>query len=266
MPRHLPLFLLSLASLLSACRMGGTVDATPAAAASAPAYAYAGTVERGKSITSKATGITYPYHVYLPEGYATSAKRYPVIYGTDAQWSFPPFSRMLDKKRKQMILVSIDQGGDDRRSTDYVPKGAPAYARFLKEELVPLIESSYRTTGVRSYTGTSLGGLLGALLLSTEDAKTPFFRNYLLFDGSYFMLGDRNVKDEEARLAASRELPVRLILTGATQRGNDEVTAALAARYQGRPYVGLQVHRKSFDLDHFHVGNPSFDWAIDLIE
>ncbi|WP_457423312.1 alpha/beta hydrolase [Roseateles sp. P5_E7] len=260
--------LLTLACLLGACRFGAAVEVPAAAAsgASAPAHAYAGTVERGKAITSKITGIIYPYHVYLPEHYATSGKRYDVMYTTDGQWTFPAFSRMLDQRRKPMILISIEQGGEDRRATDYTAKGAPAYARFLKEELAPLIERSYRTTDVRSYAGTSLGGLLGALMLSTEDATTPLFRNYLLFDGSFFMLTDSNLKDEDARFAASHRLPVRLFVTGAMRQGNERDVATLAARYQARPYVGLQVHHKNFDVTHFGIADPSFDWAIDLID
>lgn len=261
--RRRPLTLLIPTLLLAACsRDTGAADVKPPE----PAHVYAGTVERGKAITSKVTGVTYPFHVYLPADYATSGKRYPVLYSTDAQWSFPAFSRMLDQRRKPMILIGIEQGGDDRRATDFKPDGAAAYARFLREELVPLIEGSYRTTGVRSYTGTSLGGLFGALMLSKEDAPKPFFSNYLLFDGSFGLLTRQHIQDEEARFAASPALPARLILTGANIRGNERVTSQLEARYRSRPYVGLQLHRRNFEVDHFNVGDPSFDWAIDLIE
>ncbi len=262
MPRYLPL-LLSLACLLPTCRL-----AVGAETASAPALApaYLGTVERDQVITSRHTGITYPYHVYLPPGYATSGRRYPVMYATDGQWNFSGYAGMLDRRRKPMILIGIEQGGDNRRETDFFPAGAPAYERFLKEELAPLVEARYRTTGVRTYTGASLGGLLGALMLSTEDAAAPFFSNYLLFDGSYFLLDEQHIRAEEARLAVNPRLPVRLILSGATQQGNDEVVAALAARYEGRPYVGLQVYRKNFDVHHNRIAKPSFDWAIDLID
>ncbi|MDR7331817.1 alpha/beta hydrolase-fold protein [Roseateles asaccharophilus] len=262
MHRRLPL-LLGLACLFAA---GASHSQAEAAKPSAPVFTFAGTIERGKVITSRHTGITYPYHVYLPVDYATSGKRYPVMYATDGQWNFWGYSHALDQRRKPMILISIEEGGDNRRETDFFPDGAPAYGRFLKEELAPLVERSYRTTGERTYAGASLGGLLGALMLSTDDASAPFFRNYLLFDGSFFLLGDKNLKDEEARLAASRQLPVRLILSGATQQGNDKVTAELAARYEGRSYAGLQVHRKTFDVHHNHIAKPSFDWAIDLID
>lgn len=264
------LLLLSLACLLSGCGGGGSSETPtvqqPAPAASVPPYVYAGITERDKSIASKITGITYPFHVYLPEGYATSGKSYPVMYATDGQWSFPAFSQMLDKRRKPMILVSIEQGGPDRRAVDYTVGGAPAYARFLREELAPLIERSYRTTPVRSYTGTSYGGLLGSLMLSTEDVAQPFFSNYLLFDGSFWALGPKNIQDEEARFAASNRLPVRLLLTSANAPGNVNDVKAYETRYRSRAYVGLTIQRKDFNIAHNDVGDPSFDWAIDQID
>ncbi|RZJ11209.1 MAG: hypothetical protein EOP39_06840 [Rubrivivax sp.] len=278
MARHLALFLLSLASLLTACGGGGsssnnlpgpdvsvTTPATPASAASTPAYAYAGTVEH-KSITSTNTGITYPYHVYLPEGYATSGKSYTVIYATDGQWTFPAFSQMLDKRRKPMILVNIEQGPNGRRDIDYTVGGAPTYIRFLKQELAPLIESTYRTALPRTFSGTSYGGLLGSLLLSTEDVQTPFFKTYFLFDGAFWALTTKNIQDEANRFAATRSLPVRLFLTSANNPGFVRDVDNFEARYKGRGYTDLTIHRKDFNLAHNDVADPSFDWAIDLIE
>ncbi|HEY9106594.1 MAG TPA: alpha/beta hydrolase-fold protein [Roseateles sp.] len=261
-----------LVCLLFACAGGGgSADTTwpvTLPAASSPAYAYAGTVERNKAIASKVTGITYPYHVYLPEGYATSARRYPVIYATDGQWNFGSFSRMLDQRRKAMILIGIEQGGPepDRRAIDYTVGGAPAYSRFLKEELVPLIEAAYRTTAARTFAGTSYGALLGSILLGNEDLAAPFFSNYLLFDGAFWALGAGNLQDEEARFAASHRLPVHLILTSASALGNVLDVAAYEVRYRGRAYEGLVIDRRDFDVAHDKVAKPSFDWALGLID
>jgi len=268
--------LLGLAGLAGACGAEGrAADAqVPVASAPAPAsapaapYVYAGTVERGHAITSRSTGITYPYHVYLPVGYASSGRRYPVLYATDGQWNFAAFSRMLDQRRKPMILVHVEQGGPepDRRAIDYTADGAPAYSRFLKQELAPLIEASYRATAARGFVGTSYGGLLGAILLSQEDPAAPFFRNYLLFDGAFWALTARNLQDEEARFAASRRLPVHLVLSSASAPGNVDDVAAYEARYRSRAYEGLVINRRDFNVAHERVARPSFDWAIDQLD
>jgi predicted alpha/beta superfamily hydrolase len=249
---------------------GGVAAGEPgeAAPSAAAGYVYEGIVERQHAIASRHTGATYPYHVYLPVGYATSGRRYPVMYATDGQWNFQAFSRMLDQRRKPMILVHVEQGGPepDRRAIDYTAGGAPAYGRFLREELAPRIEADYRTAPTRTFVGTSYGGLLGSLLLGTEDVAAPFFGNYLLFDGAFWGLTPRNLRDEEARFAAGRRLPVHLILTSASAPGNVADVAAFAARYEGRGYEGLVIDRRDFAVAHDRVAKPSFDWAIDLID
>lgn len=268
--RHMPGRLalsLGMACLLTACAVApGSPHPSSRAYPPSATHVYAGTVLRNQSIASQVTGITYPFHVYLPEGYDSSGRRYPVIYATDGQWSFGSFSRMLDARHKAMILVSIEQGGKNRRDVDYAADGAPAYGRFLREELAPLVEARFRTAGPRTFVGTSYGGVLGAILLSNEDAATPFFGNYWLFDGSFWALTPANIHDEESRFAASPRLPVKLILTTANAPGNVNEVIAYEARYQSRAYLDLVIQRKDFDVAHDDVGRPSFDWAIDVID
>ncbi|MFO1225702.1 alpha/beta hydrolase-fold protein [Roseateles sp.] len=217
----------------------------PAAAASAPAYQYQGSVQRALTFTSKITGIEYPYHVYLPVGYAASSERYPLLVATDGQWSFPAFARMLDQRRKPMILVSIEQGPGDRRAIDYTPKGA-AYMRVLKEELIPMVEARYRTSGVRSFTGTSYGGLLGGLLLNAETGEQPYFSHYLLFDAAFWALRREHLQQTtQLRCAAAEPADPR----DPEQRHHGQrarregLCGTLAEAWLRGPEAGLQVLR-----------------------
>jgi predicted alpha/beta superfamily hydrolase len=237
----------------------------PAPAAAAPAYQYQGKVVRALTFTSKITGISYPYHVYLPVGYeAAPAQRYPLLVATDGQWSFPAYARMLDQRRKPMILVSIEQGPGDRRAIDYTPKGATAFMRVLKEELIPMVDAAYRTSPERSFTGTSYGGLLGGLLLNAETGEQPYFRNYLLFDAAFWALQREHLQEEKQLRQQRPSLPVHVILSSATM-GNERAVKAYTARWQAHGFAGLTLDYKVFDLKHDDVGDPSFDWAIDLV-
>jgi hypothetical protein len=261
--------LLLVVSLMNGCGGAGSApaEADPAVIPAPVPYQYLGTIQSGASIKSVTTGITYPYHVYLPPNYATSGKTYPVIYGTDAQWIFPSFSRMIDMKKKQVIFVGIEEGplGSNRRATDYVPPGATTYIDFLKKELVPFIENNYRTNGERTFTGTSYGGLLGAVLLSTEPVGQPYFKNYMLFDGSFFALQSKNTDDEDSRFAASTQMNITLVLTSANNPGNFNFVNAYQSRYENRHYVGLTILRQSYNVAHVDVADPSFNAGIDLI-
>jgi predicted alpha/beta superfamily hydrolase len=127
-------------------------------------------------------GRTRRIWVYLPKGYATASKRYPVLYMQDGQNLFneqtAPFGEWgvdecLDTLQarlgKDCIVVGIDNGGDKRKQ-EYDPyddassgKGeGKAYAEFIVQTLKPFIDNKYRTLKARENTfiaGSSLGGL-----------------------------------------------------------------------------------------------------------
>ena len=258
--------------IVSACGGSGgssqQTATTSSVASSLPstAYQYLGTIEAA-TITSKITGITYPYHVYLPHKYAQSDESYPIVYGTDAQWVFPYFSKVIDSRNKPVIFVGIEEGPlkSDRRAIDYTPAGASAYIEFLKTEFIPMIEAKYRNKGERTYVGTSYGGLLGGILLSKENVGIPYFKNYLLFDGSFWTYTLDFIADEEKRFAAEKKLPINLILTSANSPGNYISVDIFEKRYRDRQYEGIGIYRKSFNIAHNDVGNPSFEYAIDIV-
>jgi predicted alpha/beta superfamily hydrolase len=120
--------------------------------------------------------------IYLPESYATSKKRYPVLYLHDGQnvfdeatafsgeWGVDEAMDTLGPKVGEMIVVGIDNGGDTRLN-EYSPydmerfgKGEGAqYVDFLVKTLRPHINKHYRAKkcGKHAYTaGSSMGGLI----------------------------------------------------------------------------------------------------------
>jgi len=118
--------------------------------------------------------------VYLPAGYPTSRKRYPVIYMHDGQNLFDTYTsgygewwidEFMDKlpDSKKCIIVGIDHGGD-YRITEYDPydskygkgKGSD-YVDFIAKTLKPYIDSHYHTKTDAKHTtiaGSSMGGLI----------------------------------------------------------------------------------------------------------
>ncbi len=224
--------------------------------------------QRGSSFLSSAlhsrhTGITYPYSVCLPAGYTQSAATYPVVYTTDGQWGAMDLCKVADSKNKAVILVMIHQGPGNRRSVDYYGAGATAYTRFFKGEMVPLIESGYRTNGDRSYYGVSAGGIFGAILLADEPVGEPFFRRYILADGTFQLLSSQNIEQESARFRASDRLNVTIFVTG-TARGNLKPTLAFFDRYKSRAYKGITLRSSQYAVPHVEMSYPTFVEAIDL--
>lgn len=122
--------------------------------------------------------------VYLPNDYATSTRRYPVLYLHDGQNVFDEFTSFsgewgVDETLRQLqlsghdrgcIVVALDHGGDTRlnelspwRNTQYGGGQGDAYLEFMVRTLKPRIDSTYRTLPDRQHTGmagSSMGGLI----------------------------------------------------------------------------------------------------------
>ena len=125
-------------------------------------------------------------HIYLPEDYEESDKRYPVFYMYDGHnlfrdedatygksWGIEEF---LDQSDYQMIVVGMECNHEKNyRLWEYCPydfmdpvfgevKGqGREYMQWVVEELKPYIDENYRTLTEREYTaigGSSMGGLM----------------------------------------------------------------------------------------------------------
>lgn len=146
-----------------------------------------GTLDRIPQFASQILGNARDITVYLPPGYESSAARYPVLYMQDGQNLFDPMRafipgqhwRLQDaadeaighRTASPMIIAGIDNAGP-ARVDEYTPTRdeqrkaggrAGDYARFLIEELKPMIDGRYRTLADAANTalgGSSLGGLL----------------------------------------------------------------------------------------------------------
>jgi predicted alpha/beta superfamily hydrolase len=133
---------------------------------------------RYQRIDSEVVGRPYHVFVMLPDGYEQAPdERYPTIYLLDGGALFPLLSayyRYLNfgAEVPDAIIVGISYGSDDfeggnYRSTDYTAAsserehwgGAGKFQRFLSDELIPLIEKTYRSRSDRRVIfGQSLGG------------------------------------------------------------------------------------------------------------
>ncbi|HEX7844935.1 MAG TPA: alpha/beta hydrolase-fold protein [Chitinophagaceae bacterium] len=125
--------------------------------------------------------------IYLPENYAGTKERFPVLYMHDGQNLFEDTSsfsgewgidEFLDSTRlKNCIVVGIDNGGghrlseyapydftlDNRSSSTKVEGKGSEYVDFLVKTLKPFIDKHYRTKKDKGNTfvaGSSMGGLI----------------------------------------------------------------------------------------------------------
>lgn len=222
--------------------------------------------------TSKITGIAYQIDVYLPVKYEKSASRYPVIYATDGQWVSKGFSEIVEETQKEVVLVVIHQGPEERRLIDFLLPGAKKYFRFLVTELLPHIEGSYRIDETdRTLVGASAGGMLVSTVLLTENPENPYFKKYLLMDAPFLHYGfkTKTWEMESNRYKASKKMQVTLFLTGALSQGDLGPFNADVSSFENllnsRNYQGLTIIRKSYKVDHYGIANPSFKDMLKLL-
>jgi len=141
-------------------------------------------------------------NVYLPYGYSPdSSKTYPVIYLLDGS-AYEDFIHVAGIVQfgsyswinmiPETIVVGIEnvnrnrdftgETRDSMHKADYPEMGGSAnFTDYLKSEVIPYIEASYKTSETRTIIGQSLGGLLATEIL----LKQPeMFDNYIIISPS----------------------------------------------------------------------------------
>jgi predicted alpha/beta superfamily hydrolase len=132
--------------------------------------------------------------VWVPQGYNQSTARYPALYDLNSFFSFTfdcgtieLLSRTTDIP--SMIVVGVPQLGNGYVPTPFEERadtlaGADLSMRFLKEELIPFVETNYRTNPLRILYGHSVGGLFTMYTMFNDPdlfagylAGSPWFQN-----------------------------------------------------------------------------------------
>lgn len=140
-------------------------------------YLYGLGEPRYHHVSSEIVGRSYHVFVGLPAAYEESEATYPTLYLLDGGALFPMMaayyrSLRFAEETPDLIIVGISYGSDNFeggnfRSTDYTAPsaereywgGAGRFQQFLKTELMPMIEESYRSEASRRIIfGQSIGG------------------------------------------------------------------------------------------------------------
>ncbi len=231
--------------------------------------------------------------VALPLSYAGSEKRYPVLYTLDANGMFGLVTEtvrlmQLGRELPQLIVVGIGYpvGGHvghvlALRTRDYTPTesemlsertreeisipglpdeipsgGAAAFLSFIREELVPFVDATYRTDpSDRALVGDSLGGLFGLYTLFHEPDS---FGRYVVGSPSIWWDGAVTYKYESALAGQTSALPAKVFMSvgsleepGPTDESRDARMVTNVRRLEKllaeRRYDGLELTTHVFD-------------------
>ena len=224
-----------------------------------------------RQLQSSETGRDYDIYIRLPELYDLfQAKKYPVLYVLDGQWDFKLLDSIYgglhyDGFVPEMIIVGITYSGypnyEALRAMDYTPVAdshisgsgdAPKFFTFLKEQLLPFIESNYRVdSSQRVLMGSSFGGTFTLYAMFSEPT---LFRGYVAASPAV-PYGQRFAFQQEADYASHhKDLPVRLFLSV----GELEELAGPVQEFMQviseRGYTGLEMETRTIEGER-HAGN-----------
>ena len=181
-------------------------------------------------LASEILGEERAYLVYLPASYNDSTyapQRYPVLYLLDGGWHFQSASGVVqfmstgingNIQIPELIIVAITNTNRTRDLTPTHTKigysgeesasleasgGGDRFLQFVRDELFPEIESTYRTQPYRILVGHSLGGLLA--LHALLDAP-GMFQSYIAIDPSLWWDDQLLVHRAARHFTEAREL------------------------------------------------------------
>ncbi len=141
-----------------------------------------------ESIHSTVLNETRNFIIKLPKGYSDTDESYPVIYRLDGDLDLHietvgVINRLanMEESMPDMIIVSIE---NTDRNRDMMPTktsffksepGAENFKDFIENELIPHINSSYRTTNKNLLCGQSLSAVFTLYyFLTTPDSFDSF--------------------------------------------------------------------------------------------
>ncbi len=222
---------------------------------------------------SARTGREYLLAVKLPAEYAASEKRYPVIYLLDGDTLFglatSAYLFMNFRGIPESIVVGVGFGVSDPSEyfelrelhfrTSEIPGAPPeSYAgNFLsafKEEILPLIESTFRTDPTeRSLYGYSSGGFFVLYALYNHPG---LFRRYLCGSGiapadmPYLLSHDGQLASRDAGSAMDLYYSI-----GGLEKETLPAFYQLAALLQEKNYPGLRLITDIYEnVEHSFLG------------
>jgi predicted alpha/beta superfamily hydrolase len=225
-----------------------------------------------RQLHSSATGRDYDIYVRLPEVYARyKMKKYPVLYVLDGQWDFKLLDSiygglLYDRFVPEMIIVGITYSGkapdyETLRAMDYTPVAdsylpgsgdAAKFFTFLKEQLMPFIESNYRADPAqRVLMGSSFGGTFTLYALFSEPS---LFSGYVAASPAVVYGNGFAFKQEAEYASDHKDLPVRLFLSVGEIEDLAEPVQQFMQVLSERNYTGLELETRIIEGER-HAGN-----------
>jgi predicted alpha/beta superfamily hydrolase len=211
---------------------------------------------------SDATGRDYDLYIRLPDEYDKYPKvSYPVLYLLDAQWDYKMLdsiygSLQYDGFIPELIIVGITYSGNKPdyealRAMDYTPVnesrvtgsgGAPKFLSFIKDQVIPFVESNFHTRpGERILMGSSYGGSFTLYTLFTDPS---LFTGYVAASPVTVFGQNFAFEQEAAYYQTRKDLPVKLFICVGEKEDLSYPVKEYIDVLKGRNYENLSLETR----------------------
>lgn len=208
------------------------------------------------TVESKALGETRRINVYPPPGYAESSDvRLPVLYMPDGgvaedflhiaglvqisvlNGTMRPFLLVgIENTARRRDMTGPTQNAEDKKIAPVVG-GSAAFRTFLRDELKPVVNARYRTTGESAIVGESLAGLF---VTETFLLEPELFDTYIAIDPSLWWNDSKLVAGAAERLRSRPALAKTLWLASSGQKEISSLSQRLAGIVRSSGAKNLQ--------------------------
>ncbi|WP_299464527.1 alpha/beta hydrolase-fold protein [uncultured Microscilla sp.] len=222
-------------------------------------------------------------NIYLPQGYnSESADSYPTIYVLDgsADEDFPhiaglaQFMQMYNLLPKSIVvgIANVDRYRDFTHPTLYqkykkrIPTcgGSAKFMAFVENEVLPLINTQYKTNGHHTIIGQSLGGLVATEFLLK---KPHLFNNYIIVSPSLWWDEESLVKEAAEYFKTQAALKKKIFISlGKEHKTMHKVANQLteAIRQSGNKHLTL-FYEPILTEDHTTILHKAVYRAFELL-
>lgn len=229
------------------------------------------------SIQSTSNGARYMIKVAVPENYNPLNQKYAAIYVLDGEENFSNVAKQCQKlsstySTSKVLVVSIGYGYD--RSVDYTPTkasmgggGAEKFMLFIKDELIPKIESDYAadtSRAGRTILGHSFGGLFAAYAFANYNSV---FGNYLMLSPSLWYDNEILFRMEQENRSTNSKYQQWVFMGIGGLEGNGRMQAPFEGFYQrlNHNYPGIKLTKHiATGMDHVGSKNPNITEALNF--
>jgi predicted alpha/beta superfamily hydrolase len=203
-----------------------------------------------------------------------------VVYLLDSQWDFPLVNAVFGEQYydgfvPELVTVGVAWSGrnlnyDTLRVRDFTPTAlpqvpssgkGPKFLEFLKNELIPYIDATFRTVkGDRTLMGSSLGGLFTLYVLFHE---TGLFGRYILTSPALEWDNGVVFAYEKDFAAKNSRLPARVYMAIGGLEGGEARLLSFADQLRARKHEGLEVQTRVLEGTG-HSGSKAEGYARGL--